>query len=82
MRLGSRIGAALCLLTLAGPAQAQFAAPFGGPGFLATPEVVSGALGAGAANSAAQQQCSTQFVGRDRPRTVCPESPPPPPPKR
>jgi hypothetical protein len=63
---------AATLLAMAGPASAQFGVPFGGPGMLTAPEAVSGAIGAGAAHSAReQQQCQQTYAGRDGPRTVC-----------
>jgi hypothetical protein len=76
---GVRVGSIICigatLLAMAGPASAQFGVPFGGPGMLAAPEAVSGAIGAGAAHSSAQQQqqqqCQQVFAGREGPRTVC-----------
>jgi len=74
VRKSSMIGAA-ALLALVAPAQAQFYAPFGVPGGLTVPEVASGAIGAGAANSAAQQQqqqCSQTVVGRGGLQTMCP----------
>jgi hypothetical protein len=73
--VGSIICVGATLLAMAGPASAQFGVPFGGPGMLAAPEAVSGAIGAGAAHSARQQQeCQQTYAGRDGPRTVC--SPP------
>ena len=82
MRIGSMIGVG-AMLFVAAPAEAQFAAPFGGtPSYLTVPETATGAMGAGAANSAAaQQQCSQVASGRDGPRGVCLQrnypSPPP-----
>lgn len=70
-----RLGSMICLgLSLAAaPAQAQFAAPFGGGGVLTAPEAASGAFGAGAAHSLQQQQqqCTSMATGRDGPRGVC-----------
>lgn len=86
MRLNIVTAAAFALMALAAPAQAQFVAPFGGPGLLTSPEVVSGAIGASAAQSAAQQQqpqCTTIYAGRSGPQSVCgPEPTPAPRPKR
>ncbi len=65
----------MAALLAAGPARAQFGAPMGG-GFLTAPEVSSGAIGAGAANSAAQQQpCVQSATGRDGPRGLCLNTP-------
>jgi len=76
--LGKSFGFGLAAWLLAtAPALAQFGGPFGGgygsPGLYAAPEGASGAIGAGAGNSAAaQQQCSqSAAVGRDGPRTYC-----------
>ncbi len=70
------ICAATALLALGVPAQAQFYAPFGGPGMLTAPEAASGAIGAGAARSAdQQQQCSQSVVGRGGVQTICPGTP-------
>jgi hypothetical protein len=66
------ICAAAAVLAAIGPASAQFGVPFGGPGLLTSPEAISGAIGAGAAHSAQQQQqCRQVFAGREGPRTVC-----------
>ena len=71
VRTGWRLGVIVGLALIAAPASAQFLAPFGGPGMLAAPEAASGAIGAGAANSAAtQQQCTQTFNGREGPRTA------------
>ena len=77
MRTSLRVGAAVALLALAAPAKAQFGAPFGAPGMLTTPEIVSGAIGAGAAHSAAQPQCTTTYAGRGGPQSVCTPAPTP-----
>ena len=75
MRSGIFVSAALGLLAFSAPAAAQFAAPFAGPGILTTPEVVSGAIGASVAHSAAQPQpqpqCTTTYAGRSGPQSVC-----------
>ena len=72
MRTGWWLGVIVGLAFISAPARAQFLAPFGGPGMLSAPEAASGAIGAGAANSAAtQQQCTQTFNGREGPRTVC-----------
>ena len=76
MRVGSMIYVGAALLATLGPARAQFGVPFGGPGLLTSPEAVSGAIGAGVAHSAQQQQCQQSFAGRDGVRTTC--SPPVP----
>lgn len=80
MRKGSMIYAAAALLAFAAPAKAQIFMPFGGPGMLTAPEAASGAIGAGAAHSAAQQQqCIQSVVGRGGVQTLCaPNSAPPP----
>jgi hypothetical protein len=69
---------------LCAPAKAQFAAPFGGgPGVLTAPEAASGAIGAGAAQSArTQQQCTQMATGRDGPRGLCLPNAAPPEPRR
>jgi len=74
---GIGLGVAVWLLATA-PAWAQFGGPLGGggfgsPGLYAAPEGATGAIGAGAGNSAAaQQQCTTTPpVGRNGPQTVC-----------
>ena len=83
MRVSSMICAAAAVLTVIGPASAQFGVPFGGPGLLTSPEAISGAIGAGAAHSAReQQQCQQTYAGRDGPRTVCSPSTPGPAPRR
>ena len=74
--MGKRVWIGLCALILAGaaPARAQYGAPFGGPGIWTAPEVAGGALGAGAANTAAQQQqqqCATVYSGRSGPQYQC-----------
>ena len=70
------ICAAAALLALGAPAKAQFYAPFGGPGILTAPEAASGAIGAGAARSAdQQQQCSQSLAGRGGVQTICPDAP-------
>jgi hypothetical protein len=75
--------AAAAMLAAAAPAKAQMFAPFGGPGMLTAPEAASGAIGAGAAHSAAQQQqCIQSVVGRGGVQTVCPSYSAPPPPHR
>ena len=72
MRKRSMICAGAALLAIVSPANAQYFTPFGGPGMLTTPEAASGAIGAGAAHSVAQQQrCQQMVVGRDGPRTLC-----------
>ena len=72
VRTGWRLCVFAALMLVSAPASAQFLAPFGGPGMLAAPEAASGAIGAGAAHSAAtQQQCTQTFNGREGPRTVC-----------
>ena len=72
MRKSLLIGVGALMLIGVAPAKAQFAAPFGAPGILTTPEFPSGAIGAGAANSAAtQQQCVNVGGGRDGPRYQC-----------
>jgi hypothetical protein len=72
VRVGSIICIGATLLATAGPASAQFGVPFGGPGLLTSPEAISGAIGAGAAHSAQQQQqCQQIYAGREGPRTVC-----------
>ena len=73
MRKASMICAAAALLAAVAPAKAQFFAPFGGPGMLSAPEAASGAIGAGAAHSAdQQQQCTQSVVGRGGVQTICP----------
>ena len=73
MRKGSMMCVAAALLALGAPAKAQFYAPFGGPGMLTAPEAASGAIGAGAARSAdQQQQCTQSPVGRGGVQTICP----------
>ena len=76
--MGKVLGFGLAAWLLAtAPAWAQFGGPFGGaygsPGLYAAPEGATGAIGAGAGNSAAtQQQCTTTPpVGRGGPQTVC-----------
>ena len=77
------IGAAAALLAFGAPAEAQFYAPFGGPGMLTAPEAASGAIGAGAARSAdQQQQCSQSVAGRGGIQTICPGVSPTPQPQR
>ena len=72
MRVRSMICVGAALLATVGPASAQFGVPFGGPGLLTSPEAISGAIGAGAAHSAREQQdCQTTYAGREGPRTVC-----------
>ena len=71
MRAGSMIYVGAALLAMAVPARAQFGVPFGGPGMLTSPEAVSGAIGAGVAHSAQQQQCQQTYAGRDGVRTTC-----------
>ena len=77
------ICAAAALLAIVSPAEAQFFATFGGPGMLTAPEAASGAIGAGAAHSAAQQQqCVQTVVGRGGVQTMCPPNSAPPQPHR
>jgi len=77
------ICAAAALLAVAAPAKAQMFMPFGGPGMLTTPEAASGAIGAGAAHSAAQQQqCIQSLAGRGGIQTICPPNSASPPPHR
>ncbi len=72
MRTSVLIGVVALLSGTVQPALAQFGAPFGAPGILTTPELSSGALGAGAANSATtQQQCGNTGGGRDGVRYQC-----------
>jgi hypothetical protein len=83
VRKGSMICGAAALLATVFPAQAQFYAPFGGPGMLTSPEAASGAIGAGAARSATQQeQCPQTATGRDGPRGLCVGGYPAPDPRR
>ncbi|MDE3175550.1 MAG: hypothetical protein KGM15_05495 [Pseudomonadota bacterium] len=83
MRTGWWLGVIVTLTLICAPARAQFMAPFGGPGVLSAPEAASGAIGAGAANSAAaQQQCTQTFNGREGPRTTCAGQPAQPRPAR
>jgi len=63
------------LLSQATPAFAQYGAPFGGTGIYTVPELANGALGAGAASTASQPYCGNTAVGRDGPRSQCPETP-------
>jgi hypothetical protein len=69
------------LLAQATPAFAQFAAPFGSPGMLTVPEMANGAMGAGAASTSSQSYCGNAAVGRDGPRSQCPEYAPTPAPR-
>ena len=72
LRMGLKAVLSIAALAAAGPAQAQFSAPFGAPGGLSVPEATSGAFGAGAAQSATtQQQCIQSSTGRDGPRSLC-----------
>jgi len=81
--LSSLIFVCAALSSAISPAEAQFMAPFGGPGFLTAPEAASGAIGAGAGHSVdAQQQCQQNAVGRDGPRSYCQPYPAPPDPRR
>jgi hypothetical protein len=70
------------LLSTVAPVKAQFYGPFGGAGMLTAPEAASGAIGAGAANGAAQsQRCTQMATGRDGPRGLCLDASPPPDPR-
>jgi hypothetical protein len=69
---------AAALLVQAAPAFAQYGAPFGGAGAYTVPEFANGALGAGAASTAAQPYCGNSAVGRDAPRSQCPDNTPAP----
>jgi hypothetical protein len=66
------------LLSQPTPAFAQYGAPFGGPGAYTVPELANGALGAGAASTASQPYCGNSAIGRDGPRSQCPEYAPTP----
>ena len=71
MRKGWIPFAVAALLATVAPAAAQYGAPFGmpfgGSGLLTSPEAASGALWAGAAHSAAQQQqCLQTATGARR----------------
>jgi len=77
------IFAGAALLAIVAPANAQYFAPFGGPGMLSAPEAASGTIAAAAAHGAAQQQqCVPRAVGRDGPRGMCIFGPDTPQPQR
>jgi len=78
--LGWKSGALLAaaLLAQTAPAFAQYGAPFGGAGAYTVPEFANGALGAGAASTAAQPYCGNNAIGRDGPRSQCPQDAPAP----
>jgi len=76
MRWIAIIGAGFALMCSAAPASAQYAAPYAAPGMWGAPELANGAIGAGAASSAATQTyCSNVGVGRDGPRGQCQPAP-------